>query len=223
MTTVANALRSSAAQGHLRPLDVRRDLGAVADLVELCFADTLDPEGRKYLREMRATARNKHLLRWFGSLGERGPTPVSGYVWEQDSRLVGNLSLIPLISQGSRRYLIANVAVHPQYRGRGIARSMTIAAMDYARGRKVKVVWLQVRHDNPPALHLYTSLGFRQRAQRTTWNNTRDVQHTPTPAGVVLGQQRYRHWAQQRAWLERLYPPEMEWHLRLDGKRDQRG
>jgi len=37
----------ASAEGHLRRLDMRRDLEKVADLVELCFYDTLDPEGKQ--------------------------------------------------------------------------------------------------------------------------------------------------------------------------------
>ncbi|MCZ7551960.1 MAG: hypothetical protein M5U05_05130 [Anaerolineales bacterium] len=43
MTAISEATASAARQGKLRPFDFRRDQGAVADLVELCFAETLDP------------------------------------------------------------------------------------------------------------------------------------------------------------------------------------
>ena len=33
---------------QLRPLNILRDLPGVADLVEKCFADTMDSEGRRY-------------------------------------------------------------------------------------------------------------------------------------------------------------------------------
>ncbi len=109
------------AQGHLRKLDMRRDLHKVADLVELCFYDTLDPEGKQYLKEMRKAAQNASMLGWASSMIDQAPMPPSGYVWEEDGQLVGNLSLIPINIKGKRGYMIANVATHPDYRGRGIA------------------------------------------------------------------------------------------------------
>ena len=55
MTT--HALTATANQpmqaSHLRPLDVQRDLGVVADLIHDAFADELDASGLSALREMR--------------------------------------------------------------------------------------------------------------------------------------------------------------------------
>ena len=113
------------AQGYLRRLDMRHDLAKVADLVELCFYDTLDPEGKQYLKDMRRAAHNATLLGWASSMIDDASMPPSGYVWEEHERLVGNLSLIPINIQGKRGYMFANVATHPEYRGRGIARELT--------------------------------------------------------------------------------------------------
>jgi ribosomal protein S18 acetylase RimI-like enzyme len=171
MTAVTDLLLPSFAQGHLRKLDVRNDLEAVANLVEMCFADTLDADGRRYLQQMRAAARSSQLLSWTNALNEYSPHPMAGYVWEEDGQIIGNLSLIPFSSKGERCYLIANVAVNPLQRGRGIARALTVAALDHARSHRVASAWLQVRHDNPAAIHIYQSLGFRERLRRTTWRS----------------------------------------------------
>ena len=115
---------AASSQGHLRRLDMRRDLVKVADLVELCFYDTLDPEGRQYLNEMRRAAQNTSLLGWASGLIDEAPMPPSGYVWEEDGRLVGNLSLIPITWQGKKGYMIANVATHPDFRGRHLIQAI---------------------------------------------------------------------------------------------------
>ena len=205
-----------AAQGHIRRLSLRRDLGAVADLVELCFADSLDPEGRSYLRNMRETARTAHLMGWADSMADHSPTPQTGLVWEQDGRLVGNVSLIPITVLNQRCYLIANVAVHPAYRNQGLGRMLTSAAMDFARARHVPAVWLQVRHDNPSAVHIYQQLAFNERARRTTWHAVDAFPSMPTPPGLSLGGRHASHWPTQLRWLDRLYPAEFAWNLPLD-------
>ena len=133
MTTAANLLLSTPSPDHLRPFDVRHDLSRVADLVELCFADSLDPDGQNYLRQMRSAARNPVYLHWASAAAERVPMPLSGYVWEEDKRLVGNLTLIPFNVHGRRYYLIANVAVHPEFRRLGIARKLTSRAIQHAQ------------------------------------------------------------------------------------------
>ncbi len=186
MTTITNLLGNTAQSGHLRPLDVRRDLGGVADLVEQCFADTLDTDGKRYIQQMRSLARNPGTLNWIGSFSERTYLPLSGYVWEEEKRVVGNLTLIPYHIQREQTLLIANVAVHPDYRRRGIAYRLTAKALEHARQRGIQATWLHVREENEPAIKLYRSLGFRERARRTTWisnGQTPKLEDEPAKAG----------------------------------------
>jgi ribosomal protein S18 acetylase RimI-like enzyme len=200
-------------QGHLRHLDMRHDLAKVADLVELCFYDTLDPEGRQYLNEMRRAAQNTSLLGWASSLIDESPMPPSGYVWEEDGRLVGNLSLIPITWQGKKGYMIANVATHPDYRGRGIATALTAVALKHAREHGSKSAWLQVREDNPSAIHIYEVSGFVERLRRTSWYSGPNSPEPKPPLDVRITPRHARHWEQQQAWLQRAYPAELTWNI----------
>jgi GNAT superfamily N-acetyltransferase len=203
-------------QGHLRRLDMRRDLDKVANLVEVCFYDTLDPEGKQYLKEMRRAAHNATLLGWASSMIDEAPMPPSGFVWEEDGQLVGNLSLIPINLQGKRGYMIANVATHPEYRRHGIARALTQAALDYARSRNAVSAWLQVRDDNPGAIHIYKTSGFQECLRRTSWFSGPNLEEHSTPAGIKVGKRRPIHWTLQRDWLKRIYPAELEWNIPFD-------
>jgi GNAT superfamily N-acetyltransferase len=224
MTTMTNLLGNTAQSGHLRPLDVRRDLGGVADLVEQCFADTLDSDGQRYIQQMRSLSHNPGTLNWISSLSERSPLPLSGFVWEEDKRIVGNLTLIPYNLHQAPTMLIANVAVHPDYRRRGIAYRLTAKAIDHARQRGIRTTWLHVREENEPAIKLYRSLGFQERARRTTWicdskatplqdeNGRRAI---PPAQPVHIGERRTQDWHAQESWLRRLYPAEVTWHLSL--------
>lgn len=207
------------ASPNLRPFDVRHDLTAVADLVELCFAETLDSDGRHYIRQMRSAARSPSYLLWAAAVAERVPLPLSGYVWEENGYLAGNLSLIPFNPAGRRIYLIANVAVDPAYRRRGIARALTSAAMQHVKKRGADSVWLHVRADNSAAFNLYTSLGFEERTRRTTWESSRAdtqvylaAQH-PDSTKLRIVPRHSRFWSKQCQWLKRVYPPETAWHM----------
>jgi ribosomal protein S18 acetylase RimI-like enzyme len=201
---------------HLRRLDMRRDLAKVADLVELCFYDTLDPEGKQYLSEMRRAAQNPSFIGWASSLIDETQMPPSGYVWEEDGRLVGNLSLIPISVQGKKGYMIANVATHPEYRGRGIAMALTAAALKHAREHGTASVWLQVRDDNPSAIHIYEVNEFKERLRRTSWYSGPDHAELPIPVGVSVSRRQPSHWALQRQWLQRIYPIDLAWHIPFD-------
>jgi len=212
-------LTPTAANSHIRRLEVSRDLEAVADLVELCFTDTLDPEGRSYLKQMRQAAQHARLVGWANNLyNESAAMPQSGLVWEEENRLVGNLSLIPINVQGKRGYLIANVAVHHDFRGRGIGRILTETALEIARSRGAPAVWLQVRDDNPIAVHIYQRTGFKEKARRSSWLNTSEADNGSLPPGISIGSRQTAHWSNQRDWLRNIYPRELSWHLQLDWK-----
>ncbi len=56
---------------------------------------------------------------------------------------------------------VTNIAVHPDRRRRGIARTLLGRVIDDARQRAIRLVVLEVRPSNAEALALYESFGFR--------------------------------------------------------------
>lgn len=196
---------------NLRPLEIRRDLRAVADLVELCFAETLDADGRRYIHQIRAAAENPRTL----GLVNRVSSSLSGYVWEEDGRIVGNLNLLPVVAVKRQSYLIANVAVHPDCRRRGIARSLTQAAIEFIRKRGISSAWLQVNEKNPGAEQLYSNFGFVERSRRTVWHSTQEAANTKLSTDISISTRKARDWKLQSQWLDHFYPEEVRWHLVL--------
>lgn len=216
MSAVSESLTAASGSSQVRPFDVRTDMGAVADLIEICFADTMDETGRSYLAHLRAAAQNAGTWSWAAAAMEGISVPLDGYVWQEGNRVVGNVSLIQYFLRGKRFYLIANVAVHPDYRRQGIARQLTAAAVEHARRRGVSTVWLQVRQENDAAVHLYQSLGFLERTRRTTWTATSDPLPAEPALGLRFAETRRADWEKQRAWLLRSYPAELSWHMTFD-------
>jgi ribosomal protein S18 acetylase RimI-like enzyme len=90
------------------------------------------------------------------NLSNKGLAP--GFVWEEDGRIVGNVSLVQSDLPG--RCLIANVAVHPSYRRRGIARVLMQESIEHYRAHNGREVMLQVESSNHSAIQLYRNLGF---------------------------------------------------------------
>ena len=206
---------------QLRPLNIVRDLPGVADLVEKCFADTMDADGRNYIQQMRRAGQDNAFLRWASRAVETASMPLSGYIWEENGEIIGNVSLIPYRHAHRKYYLIANVAVRPDYRKRGIGRALTSTAMQHARQKHADETWLHVRDDNPGAIELYRSLGFVELARRTAWQAPPDrnpgrVSQVPaqsiTTPGVVVTRRAARDWPDQEAWLHRLYPDVLNWY-----------
>ncbi|MBN2386036.1 MAG: GNAT family N-acetyltransferase [Anaerolineales bacterium] len=213
MATITTAILAETRQ--LRPLNILHDLPAVADLVEACFAGTLDADGRRYLQQMRRAGKDNSFLRWATTMVETASMPLSGYVWEQDGQVVGNVSLIPH-RQGSKRvYLIANVAVRPELRRRGIGRALTTVALEHARERHADEIWLHVRDDNPGAIALYEQLGFVAHHRRTTWLANPDRGVRLNDLGMTVGARQGRDWREQEHWLRRAYPDGTAWYQAL--------
>ena len=213
MTVMTTLVLSETPQ--LRPLNILRDLASVADLVESCFAGAMDIEGQRYIQQMRRASRDNRFLRWATTAVETVSMPLSGYVWEENREVVGNVSLIPYHQKGRKIYLIANVAVHPNYRRQGIARALTVAAMHHALRRKADSLWLHVRNDNPGAAAMYNELGFRERVRRTTWQAVPDRNASTDGLGIEISPRYARDWPRQREWLEHLYPEELAWYQPL--------
>lgn len=212
---VISSIFKSSHNKHLRPFDARRDMNAAADLIEFCFGDSMDPNGKLYLSRMRAAAKDKGLSRWTAMAKGQTSFPLAGFVWEEGGRIVGNLSMVSFFTPGRRIYFFANVSVYPEYRRRGIARALTNAALQKSRQRWAQAVWLQVQDDNLTAVNLYSSLGFEPRARRTTWNVQPKMLQGEAPAGANVTTRKSRHWFKQRTWLEQNYPEEIRWHLSL--------
>jgi ribosomal protein S18 acetylase RimI-like enzyme len=213
---------------HIRPVDPRRDLLVIADLIEICFLDQMDEEGRDYVRQIRHAAQSGDFFRWMRGADETVSLPLGGFVWVEQQRVVGNLTMIPFRASGPSngsprwRYLIANVAVHPDYRRRGIGRQLTMKALEHIHQRRAGA-WLQVRDDNPPAHSLYLSLGFEERARRTTWELSNAAVPVELPSRLNIAKRRNEDWPLQSAWLRQTYPPEVAWNLGFRLKRLEPG
>ena len=159
LTRPAAASRLRDPQQGIRPFDVGRDLRAVSRLITEAFADELDEQGEAALRELRILGYMSGLVRiLYRSTGEFRNV-FNGFVWVENRRVVGNVT-VQRAASGSGRWQIANVAVSPAWRGRGISRALMQHALDYIREMGGAWAVLQVRGENEIALGLYERLCF---------------------------------------------------------------
>jgi ribosomal protein S18 acetylase RimI-like enzyme len=177
--------RVSSDEGKIRPTILARDLYQIAQLVEICFGPSLDANGRASISEMKAMGSLGPLL-WIIDLFETiGLGLGKGFVWRAGGKVVGNVSVYsggvhPWLGRG---WLIANVAVHPTFQRRGIARTLMQAAMNLIRDRQHgKWVALEVEADNQPAIALYKSLGFETFETLNHWETSFGMSSPPARA-----------------------------------------
>ncbi len=205
--TATTASLTSRDEG-LRALDLRRDLGGIAALMELCFGDTLDGAGWGAVREMQRLSRAGPLL-WV--MGTVAPAWQLGFVWTENGRVIGNISTQP--SEHDRRtWLIANVAVHPDYRRRRMARALTEAAMRLALDSGATQILLQVNQNNTAAHRLYEALGFHALGAHTAWERMTGFcpQPAPTPE-IEIRPARAAEWEEVFGFACRYRPEGFGW------------
>lgn len=164
----AGVLADSPLLRGLRPVNLRTDLGGIADLIELCFGATMDESGRAGLREMRMVSQSPSLTFLYDGVDRVLGGLELGFVWLEDGKIIGNVSVSRATMPGVV-FAIANVAVHPDFRRRGIARELMEAALDLVRERRGKAAILQVDASNDTAQRLYSRLGFQVERTFNKW------------------------------------------------------
>ena len=118
----------------------RSDLGALVALEDIAFAsDRL--AARSFRRRVESGPAVCRQLRRGGQL--------AGY-----SRL--------LFRASARVARLYSVAVHPAWRGQGLAARLMKDAERQARKRRCRALRLEVREDNLPAIRLYEQSGYRR-------------------------------------------------------------
>ena len=206
--------------GKIRALNPSTDLRAIANLIELCFKDTIDDDGLDYIRYLRKLAADNSSLYLGVGRPQHSQAPIQGFIFEVNEQIVGNLSMIPFHKNGDFVYLIANVAVHPDFRRQGIAFDLTARSLKYAREKSAKSTWLQVRDDNPPAIQLYQQMGFIERCRRSTYTikfRNKLIQHTNNK--IKIRNRKKIEWEKQHQLMLEVYPDDVRWNLGLREKR----
>ena len=75
---------------------------------------------------------------------------------DQRSGIIGYAVLWCILDQGE----LANMAVSPGFRGRGLGAFLLSRVLETARERGIEQMYLEVRVSNEAAVRLYTSFGF---------------------------------------------------------------
>lgn len=155
----------------IRPFRLPGDFNTLMEVLPLAFQYPDHPEwgvqqdDMENMRDgMKMAKRLWPVLNILGFLAPDLREILAGFVWEEDGKVIG-LANVSRQSRAPRGY-IANVAVLPEHRRKGIARKLVEACVEHARKRGDKSVALDVITDNLPALQLYEKLGFETFATR---------------------------------------------------------
>ena len=194
-----------------RPINLSRDVPQVLRLLDVTFGPLLDGQGRRLLNERMNLSYNMPFQMRF-SMFTRGFIP--GFIWEEEDQIVGNISLLE--SKVTGRYLIANVAVHPNHRQQGLGRGLMQEAIDHIQQQGGREILLQVEHDNTTAIPLYDSLGFDTLGTMNRWVTTIErLRPLAEPLDLTTNVRRLR----QDEWREAIIldrtcvDPDLNWPM----------
>ncbi len=207
MTTQTATIAHTNAPGQLRKMGLG-EFDRFIELIETAFAEDQAREGRSFRDEIRSLDKLLPLLRVMFAVAPRLESYFYTLVWEVDGRFA---SAVTISRQGSdaQRWYIANVATHPDYRGRGLARTLVKAALDRIRAQGGRYALLDVRADNEPAYRLYRSLGFLHLETGTALKGeARPLTSPALPDGYALQPIAMTNWRTHFAVAQRLASPE---------------
>ncbi len=122
-----------------------KDIQSMADMDRICFSVPWSKEAfEKEIHE-------NHLALYV--------------VAELEERMVGYAGLWRIVDEGH----ITNVAVHPDFRRRGIGEALVGVLLDYTLRDGIKSHTLEVRASNHRAISLYEKYGFRDAGRRKNY------------------------------------------------------
>ena len=118
----------------------QRHISSIAKLEKVCFSEPWSAEG----------------------LLDSYKNGTKFFAAENGSHLVGYIGIKAVIDEG----YITNVAVFPQYRGKGTATALINKVFEFAKEKSLSFVSLEVRVSNSEAVSLYEKLGFVAEGRR---------------------------------------------------------
>jgi len=121
----------------------RRDVHSVYAIDVQSF--TLPWSERSYIYDLE---QNPAARSWVAELPED----------DREPKIIGMIVMWLIIDEAH----IGTIAVHPEYRRRGIGRKLLQVALNEAKESGAEYVYLEVRRTNLAAQSLYQNLGFKQ-------------------------------------------------------------
>lgn len=211
ITSVHSTRPNANLERGIRPVNIRTDLAPIADLIEIAFSDRMDRGGRSALREMRMMSKLGIGAGIVFRMSDLTMGIQLGYVWVEDQKIVGNVSIYPTKDYTKQKvWVVANVATHPDYRRRGIARKLMHHSMEQITRNGGDRAVLQVDYDNYGAQKIYRDLGFVDERAWTVWTR-QGSRHVPSPAefdNVFISRRRWREWNAEFELAKQVRPNE---------------
>ncbi len=198
-----------------------QDVPQITRLIDTGFGSVLDYSSRRMLADVRAVAERGELA-WNLShrLGVIQPDEWAfGSVWDEAGRITGNATITRRTPEEGA-WLISNVAVHPEFRRRGIARGLVRHALDMIRREGGRKVYLQVDAVNESAVRMYREIGFVEIGGRIVWIRPREERRAARAEGeaaspCVFAPRKTAEWEDEFGLWKEVSPHGTAWNTPL--------
>ncbi len=149
---IINAIDKLAEKGEFSQIYVvkaeREHIKEIAELEKICFSDPWS---------------ENMLLEWIASGNKL-------FVAIENGRFLGHIGISTVLDEG----YIANVAVKPECRKKGVATLLVERIFALASDEGLSFVSLEVRESNSPAISLYEKMGFKTEGKRKNFYRNPD-------------------------------------------------
>lgn len=211
---IVTAPSQDQSQNGLRPINLNTDIPGILRLLEKVFGASLRAEGRPMITSNDLAAQSPAIL-W--RLSPAAAKLSLGFVWVADGRIVGNVTVLTTEQPG--RYLVVNVAVHPDHRRKGIARLMMKQVETLVQQRGGNHILLQVVKQNEAAINLYKTLNYTTIGSMTQWSTSvsrlRRLELNLEQAGPPIREIRRQEWREAYALDRQTLHNDLHWPEQL--------
>lgn len=139
----------------------KRDLEGVKAIFELAFTDEYQQREVNIVQRIDKMRSLYPLLKVLSLFPNPYQHVFTVHVAEEDRRIAGMAQVSPRNAQQTRWH-IDNIAVHPDFRGRGLAQQLLNDVFVFYNQRGAMRFTLEVDTRNQAAIKLYEKLGFRR-------------------------------------------------------------
>lgn len=139
----------------------KRDFEGIKQIFELAFTEEYQRREVDIVRRIQKIESIYPIVRLLSLFPNPYQHVFTVHVAELDEQIAGMAQMSPRNDTQSRWH-VDNIAVHPDFRGKGIAQQLLNDVFAYYSERGALRFTLEVDIENAPAIKLYEKLGFRR-------------------------------------------------------------